>query len=839
MRPLMPAAASYRVQLNADFTFAQARDVVPYFDRLGVSHLYCSPIFAARWGSRHGYDVIDPARVNPELGGEDALRALAGALHGRGMGLIVDIVPNHMAVSHENPYWDDVLAHGPRSRWARWFDVDWQHGRIVLPLLGDALDRVLERNEIAVQMGDAGDLRLSYFDRSFPLGPDTLPPELQLAQIDLEEASEALQLFRGADPDGRRRLRAVLGAQHYELTDWRTGTARINYRRFFDVSDLVALRMEDRAVFDETHALILRLVRDGVVDGLRIDHVDGLRDPPQYLAWLRDLVGDRPIVVEKILLGDEELRETWPVDGTTGYDFLADVDALFIDPAGFAHIERCYRRLRRMSGVSFADFAYAGKLAALKDALRADVVRVADLLPGPDREEAVRQFIAILPIYRTYAAEGADDVDRRVVAQAISDAVSEDIRFIGDVVLGRAAVDQAARREFVARLEQTSGPAAAKGIEDTAHYVYVPLASRNEVGTSPDRPLDDAVARFHRRNARRATRWPRGLTCVTTHDTKRSADVRARLNALSEMPQEWDRVVRRWRRLNAKHRATVRGRLAPDTNLEYLLYQTLVGIWPSPRPGRRSDDLPDRTTRQALGGRIEQYVLKAAREAKRWTSWASPDARYEDALRSFVRAILEPADDAPFLMDVARLVSRVAPAAQMSALSRTLLHLTSPGTPDIYQGDELWNFTLVDPDNRRPVDYDVRARLLDAIEPTTDKLAVIRSVLRERRTHPDLFGGGAYEPLVATGERSAHVVAYVRSRSDTFALVVASRWLMAFAAESKAEWWADTRVVLPESLRGREWRRVLAATAEPVTTSESLELARMCFPLPLELLVSG
>jgi (1->4)-alpha-D-glucan 1-alpha-D-glucosylmutase len=869
--------STYRVQMNAGFTFAQARARVPYFARLGISHLYCSPILAARRGSMHGYDVVDPTKVNPELGTEADLRALADDLHRHDMGLIVDIVPNHMGIGAENRYWDDVLTHGERSRYARWFDIDWGGGgsaergrQVVLPILADELDRVLDRGELAVDLS-SGSARLAYSSHSLPVDPATLPAELQLAQLDTTGAGEITRLYAG--PSGRDRLRALLDAQHYRLVHWRRGPDEINYRRFFEVNDLAAVRVEDEVVFRETHAYLLELVHDGVIAGLRVDHVDGLLDPLQYLQRLRAHVRpDTPIFVEKILSPGESLRPTWPVQGTTGYEFLNALEDLFIDASGYAAIERAYRALRRLGRTTFRDIARSAKVAVLQSALRPDVARATDLAlrlargagKSWSRDElaaGIVAFAAALPVYRTYVdgRSPIDDEDRDVVNRAVHEAAippsggdCDVLSFVGSLVRGEAKADALARLEFVQRLQQLSGPAAAKGVEDTALYVYVPLLSRNEVGGAPDDPLADAAAQLHAMNLQQHTRWPLGLRCTNTHDTKRSADVRARLDALAQIPREWDRAVRRWRRLNAKHRRIVRGRIAPDTNTEYVAYQTLVAIWPAPRAHRRVDDLPDRAWRDAACERLIRYMLKAAREAKTRTNWTEPDAAYEDALRAFVRAILEPAEDAPFLVDVARLVSRVAPIAAWITLSRIAIHLTAPGTPDLYQGDELWNQTLVDPDNRRQIDYDARIGALgdlqqleehlragETVDPADPRLKLLLTnrLLAARRADPDLFRGGNYEPLVCRGARATNVFAFARTFADRHALVIAARPTEALVRPGAAAWWADTTVELPSALRGGEWRSIILPH-RAYLEGDKIEVAAVLRHLPSAVLVS-
>ncbi len=856
--------ATYRLQMNAGFTLEDARRRLDYFEQLGVSHLYLSPILAARHGSMHGYDVVDPCRVNPELGTDADLRALSTDLHAREMGLIVDIVPNHMGTGAENPYWDDVLTHGERSRYARWFDIDWSprdgHGRqVVLPVLGDELDAVIGRGEITLRIREGDTPRIVYFSHSFPIDFGSLPAELQLVQFDTEETGELATQYSA--PEGRVRLRALLHAQHYCLVSWRRAATEINYRRFFDVNDLVALRMEDPVVFHETHGFVLELIRSGVIDGVRIDHIDGLLDPAAYLARLRSVTPrDMPLFVEKILSSHEQLRASWPVTGTTGYEFLNDVEEVFIDAAGFAELDDCYRRMRKLGHKTFGDVANAGKTAMLTGPLRADVARLVFLLAPIARAtghrwttqeltDALVQFLSALPVYRTYIdANPVDPADAAVIEQAAAALPqTECVTFIRDLLLDRVPnADPGSRLTFAQRLQQLSGPATAKGVEDTALYVYVPLASRDEVGGTPARLLDDAIPRLHVANATRATRWPQALTTTNTHDTKRSADVRARLDVLSELPREWERSLKRWRRLNGKHRRTVDGRMAPDTNTEYLFYQMLVSLWPPPRSGRRIDDLPDRAWLDGACERLAAYLLKAAREARLRTSWVQPDPAYENALMSFVSAALEPSDDTPFLSDVARFVARIAQAGAWNALSRIAIHLTSPGTPDLYQGDELWNYALVDPDNRRQVDYDARVavladtadvarRLQDGTADWFDgrtKLFVTHRLLALRRSHPDLMTRGAYRPLDVRGERAGHVFAFLRSFGAHHAITIASRLVCTLVAKENAQWWGNTAVVLPDHVASALWQSHLLGDAVEVA-SGSMSLATTLAKLPV------
>ena len=828
--------ATYRLQVTRDLPLPEVRGLVPYLHDLGVSHLYLSPLLAAKAGSRHGYDVVDHTRLNPEVGTEDDLRALADDLHGRGMGIILDIVPNHMSASEENRSWDDVLERGRASRYADWFDIEWDapgaDGKVVLPVLGDEPGAVLDRGELRLHIRDSGS-RLAYFESTFPLAAATLPREIQLAQWDPAGRPAAEAWASG--PDGRARLGTLLAAQNYKLGFWRRAAEEINYRRFFEVNDLVALRLETEELFDATHRLILDWVQDGIVDGLRVDHVDGLRQPSWYLARLRQSVDTRrhpdaparfPIWVEKILAADERLPTEWPVEGTTGYDFMNDVEELFLDPDGFAAIEARYRTLRRAPTIGFATLARRGKRAILRGALAPDVRRVARLahrwrprVSEDDLAAAIVEVIVHLDVYRTYASEPGmlSRQDRHAFMSALAaarecnEASPDALDAIEAAFLAPPSPGDDLRDELVARFQQTSGPAMAKGVEDTALYNYVPLASRNEVGGDPERALAGAASRAHGVFAERARDWPATMLATNTHDTKRSADIRARLDVLTTNADQWARHVARWRRLNKSRKQVVDGRPSPDTNTEYLYYQTLVALWPAPRPGRRVDDLPDRAWRGRARERLMAYMLKAAREAKVRTSWTESDTAYERALDEFVRATLETGEDLPFLSDVARLTARIAHGGFHNALARIVLHFSAPGLPDLYRGDELWNFTLVDPDNRAPVDFVRRSRLLADTSPSAFlveafaggvplsddrvKLALTSQLMRFRRDHARLVRDGDYRPLLS----QSGLFAFTRTSGGERCIAIARTRPHDHAADD---------VALPDELAGR-WLSVL------------------------------
>jgi (1->4)-alpha-D-glucan 1-alpha-D-glucosylmutase len=867
----------------------------------------------------HGYDVTDPARLNPALGTEEEFVRLVAELREAGIGLVLDIVPNHMAASPENPFWEDVLTHGSGSRFARWFDIEWRAAepaprpRVVLPVLGDLRVHALERGELSLEVVD-GRLRVRYFAHEWPVDPLTLFPVLEMiadaavgravdpaavaairahgrmlralsrrrgrTQAERETVASRAEtaaawlahLFRDdgpagaaavegahrfvARPAGTARLRRLLDAQAYRVVFWRRAARELNYRRFFDVNELVALHMEDPEVFDQVHAKVLEWHRAGLVDGFRIDHPDGLLDPLGYLRRFADEAfewrGDAryPVFVEKILAPGERLRTTWPVAGTTGYDFLNEAERLFVDPAGLAEIERDYRRLIRRP-LDFAAVADGGKRRALEGGLSPGVRSLAARLlrlatrGGPPisparARRAIIDVIAALSVYRTYVdrhTPAGTGEDRELLERALAAARTRArtpaaaLDLLASVLLAEPGADderEQLRLRFVQRFQQLTGPAMAKGVEDTAFYAWVPLASLNEVGGSPEVRGEDPAAAFHAAAARRAGTWPSAMLGVTTHDTKRSADVRARLDVLSEIPDEWEERVYRWRKLNRPLQRRTADGSAPDANALYLLFQTLVGVWPV---GETVDD----ACLRGLAERVGEYMLKAVREAKQRTSWLEPESEYEGALAAYVAAVLDPVQSGEFLADVAAFAESIALAGWCNGLARTVLQFTSPGVPDLYQGDELWNLALVDPDNRRPVDYERRQHALDdvtrrfaaeersaflgALTATPAdgrlKLHVIQRLLHARRERPELFLGSSYEPVIATGSGAGSLLSFARQAEEGAMLVIVAR-LVARRGAREGAWpigrgvWADSAVPVPEALRHRRVRCVLS-----------------------------
>ncbi|MDB4891533.1 MAG: malto-oligosyltrehalose synthase [Gemmatimonadetes bacterium] len=875
-----PLIATYRLQLNADFTLHDARTRVPYLRRLGVSHLYCSPVLAASPGSTHGYDVTDPTHVSETLGGDEAFVALADAAHDQGMGIVLDIVPNHMGIGADNPYWDDLLANGRRSQYADWFDVAWRaptkrlSGKVLVPVLGDTLEKILARGEIALEVNERS-LRARYFTHSFPIAADTIPQELRGA------SSDTLAEWSAGD-SGRRRIRELLGRQHYELAFWRTAQRDVNYRRFFDVNELICLRVERQEVFEATHRTVLRFVADGVVDGLRVDHIDGLLEPRRYLERLRDAVNARrpatsgserfPIFVEKILAAGESLPAAWPVDGTTGYEFLTALEDVFIDPAGFAAIEKSYRR---GGPANFASIAVESKRRVLRATLNADVRRIAPMLASvgklaawPERPiaayaGAIVELIAALPVYRTYIdAERpeADERDRLVLSSAFARAAeSAHVDHEAMRALERSLLDEwrnaeaelaRARLAFVLRLQQLTGPAAAKGIEDTALYVYAPLSSRNEVGGDPGLSLEGAVERLHERLAERAERHPRSLNATNTHDTKRSADARARLDALSEHPARWMRALRRWRRWHRPLRALVKGRLAPTRTADDFIYQSLVGIWPLTEAHAAGPE-----GLASLRERLTAYMQKAMREAKVSTSWTDPDEQYEAAIIGFLSRVLDAGESDEFHADVRAFVATVAPQAMYNALGWLVVHLMAPGVPDLYQGDELWYAALVDPDNRRPVDWGERERLIEVVESEATlprcerlrtwrdvmhtgelKMLIARELLAFRRERAALMSEGESKRLVVAGEHADRVVAFRRGEKGAGeAIVLVGRWTASLESPPTAESWEETWIDLGRDFSA-EWRCLIHGT-RIADSSGRMRVGDVFSVLPVSVLV--
>ena len=812
--------ATYRLQFNAGFTLQDARKLVDYLHELGISDLYASPLLRARKGSTHGYDIVDAHALNPELGTDGDFAELHGALDRREMGLLLDIVPNHMAASHENPWWVSLLENGPQSRYLHYFDIDWRDDKVLLPVLGRPYGEALEAKELQVGF-DRDGFFLSYYDKRFPLAPhsyrivleqclpivpaegvgsevrdlvqnqtvtansrflkDTLcrlrddSPEFRKA---LDEALAALN----SDPD---LLDRVIGAQWYRLAFWRVASETINYRRFFDVTDLVGMRVENPEVFEMRNQVVLEWITQGKVTGVRIDHIDGLYDPINYLNKLQSrLGGPFYVTVEKILEHGEPLPRSLTCAGTTGYDFLDTANAVFVEPAGLDALTSIYHRFTGLTA-PYEDVVYEKKKQAIEQLFFGEMRALAShlgQLAASDRNArdfapsellaALMEVTSCLPVYRTYVREAAvAEDDRRSIEHAAREArrratqVHERLfRFVEMVLLLEPPPYIAHERErwleFVMRWQQFTGRVMAKGVEDTAFYNYNRLISLNEVGGEPGRSHGfDPVADLHARNASVASQWPHTMNATSTHDTKRAEDVRARISVLSEVPDVWERELRKWSRINAP----LKQKGIPDPNEELLIYQTLLGMWPVEVSEEAS--VPDR---------LRQYLEKAAREAKTHSSWIDTNAEYEKALQDFATALLA---HEPFMTSFRRLHKRVAFHGFLNSLTQVVLKVCSPGVPDFYQGTELWDFSLVDPDNRRRVDYDKRAALLRQLDAPQKllrqwqdgrvKLFVTARALASRARHAETFRDGRYRPI-ETG--TPHAVAFMRGE-DILAVV--------------------------------------------------------------------
>jgi (1->4)-alpha-D-glucan 1-alpha-D-glucosylmutase len=890
--PAADPRATYRLQLHAGFDFDAAAALVDYLDALGVSHVYCSPILQAAPGSSHGYDVVDHTTISAELGGAEGLERLVTALRKRGMGLVVDVVPNHMAISVErNAWWWDVLEHGHASRYAAYFDVDWDppesrlRNVILLPVLPDHYGRVLDAGGIRV-VRDETRLSVAVGDGRFPLDPRSLGPLLveaatlggsdelafigrALSELPESTAADPADVARrqadaavlgsrlavvadrpqvtaaldrllsrlNGDPDS---LDHLLDDQNYRLASWRAASRDLGYRRFFDIDSLIGLRVERAEVFEASHALVCSLVANRSIDGLRVDHPDGLRDPAGYFERLRARTPEAWIVAEKILAGDEPLREDWPIDGATGYRFADLATGLLVDPAGEEPLTRSYHRFVR-DRRAWSEVAEGARREVLSDALGSDLNRLTHLFlevceanrryrdfTRHDLHTALREVAVHLAVYRTYVRvdPGAGGVGASPVASALDQAAIDAavagagttrpdldpdlFAFLRATLLLEVPGERAA--ELAMRFQQLTPAAMAKGLEDTAYYRYVRFVARNEVGSDPDRLATEPGA-VHAAFALAADRWPRGMLSTSTHDTKRSGDVRARLALLSEVPSAWGRAVSRLAAAASGYRTRPD---LPDRRDAYLLYQTLVGAWPIDAE------------------RASAYARKAAREAKLRTSWTAPDADYEAALDRFVTGCLA---DPAFVAELEGFVATLIEPGRVNALSQTLLKLAAPGVPDLYQGTELWNLSLVDPDNRRPVDYARRRdalRWLDDASPESimaraddglPKLWLIRRALELRRRRPAGLGAGAsYRPLEAVGPRAAHVFAFARADA---VVAVAPRLVLRLA---RTGGWSSTSFPLPPGT----WHNVL--DDERYDGEAAVKLATLLHRFPVALL---
>jgi (1->4)-alpha-D-glucan 1-alpha-D-glucosylmutase len=885
--PFDTPLATYRLQLHREFTFAQATALLPYLARLGISHVYCSPFLKARAGSTHGYDVVDYGRINPELGDEASFARFCSSLGENGLGLILDFVPNHMGVGHaDNAWWLDVLEWGQASPYAGYFDIDWSPprrdlvGKLLVPILGKSYGAALTDGEIELRFSaTTGSFDFWYHDHRLPLSPrdyvsvfgaitHALPASRALDALqeaflseatprylrevantaketlaaaardratrqEIEKATAAWHGVNGDFPSWTR-FHELLQRQCFRLAHWRSAADEVNYRRFFDIPELAGMRMERIVVFRDTHEFLGRLLADGILQGLRIDHVDGLADPQRYCRRVnafaaaivpRDASGKRLrpyILVEKILTGPEKLPQSWPVSGTTGYDYLALANGLFIDPSGFAKLQRHWGRFTGIdSDISIEEQIYHCRLLVIDRNLASELTYLINWLveiaeadwctrdfTRKRLRDALTEIVAAFAVYRTYITErGASDADRRVISEAVAKAHrrwqgadGEMLDFIAALLTldirtrnpGHFAERRGAILRFVARFQQYTGAIAAKAVEDTFFYRFVPLASANEVGASPYRPTT-APSVYHEQMVERAKIWPLAMLASATHDTKRGEDGRARLDVLSEIPDEWARRVARWHIYNRPHRGEASGRPAPSANDEYLLYQSIVGTWPM-QPGSL---LRSTARRDEYVARLKAYAIKAAREAKLATSWTAPDGAYEMGFERFIERLFEPAHN-PFTDSLLRFLPPILRFGAFNSLSQLVLKATAPGVPDFYQGNEFWDLSLVDPDNRRSVDYAARREALAALDLASAiarwregwlKLWLTERLLMLRNRLPRLFATGGYEPLTVTGAAAEHVIAFRRDSGDEAIIVIVTRLLSQIIRGDHSAFW--------------------------------------------------
>ncbi len=980
-RPRFVPSSTYRLQVHGEFPLTAARDVVPYLQRLGIGAVYTSPYFTAEPGSRHGYDVHNHNEINPELGGAEAHTAFTDAVRNAGLQHVVDFVPNHMGISTAtNPWWRDVLEHGPSARAARFFDIDWYpvkrelRRKLLLPILGDQYGQVLERGELQLEFRD-GQLVLCYFDHSVPVNPrqaprvyrtgltkltqelgasnpqlleflsiatalQKIPPYTESSPEGMEERYRESEVARGrlqrltgqsgpinehienavrefngvpGRPESFDALHELLEEQPYRLAYWRTASHEINYRRFFDINGLAGLRVEDPEVFSAIHQLLARLLREERVTGVRIDHPDGLFDPARYFDMLQDLAAaawKTPasaratplyVVAEKILSGRERLSSAWRVHGTTGYNFLNQVNGLFVNTSNTRRMRRVYAKVTGLTE-SFDDLLYRTKRLIMDTSMASELNVLADMLNRISESnrksrdftlnslrDAIVEVVACFPAYRTYVNEpGWTHEDRMVVEQAIvrarrrnpaMDATIFD--FFREVVLPRDPDDAvnlghkdrrglgypsadedetAARLRFAMKLQQYTGPLQAKGLEDTAFYRYNLLLSLNEVGGDPSR-FGCSARDFHELNLLRRRDWPYEMLATATHDTKAGEDVRTRIDVLSEIPDEWGREVSRWMRLNRNLRPIVDGEPTPDRNDEYRFYQALLGVWP-----------PDGSTATApedLIPRLQAYMNKAVKEAKLHSSWINPNVAYEEGVSRFVERVLSGEPGRKFLTAFLPFQQRIARSGMINSLAQVVLKIASPGVPDFYQGTDLWQFSLVDPDNRRSVDFARREAalaectkiaampletrgaaidcLLDRWADGTIKMFVTAAALQLRRRWEDVFLEGTYEPLDVESTVPAQVLAFARVHSDGRALIAVAPHLTLPLIDRDhplplGDRWKTSRVLLSPLLSTLSWHDAFTgATVKPVTTGEHswLFVGQVFERLPVALLVSG
>ena len=910
--------ATYRIQLSESFTLVQLDDILDYLHQLGISTVYASPIFQARPGSTHGYDVTDPLRISSDIGTEEQLERIAGRLQEQGMGWLQDIVPNHMAYDTVNPWVYDLWEKGRHSAYVGYFDVDWEHpdpryhGKVMIPSLGDTLENVLAQQQLTLSFGDTG-VQWAYYDHRFPLAvtaypgllrawsaAETLGENKQVASLIDRFATYAANLTAGnvsqgdswadlvADlsaaipqqkgaratlqpwldqyPQDTERMNSLLDEQNFRLVHWKTTESVINYRRFFTVNDLICLNVQYPAVFEHYHRLIRQWTQRNYMQGVRVDHIDGLLDPAGYLSALRALLGSQVYIsVEKILEFDETLPRHWPIQGSSGYDFLADVSQLFTDPPGGQSLLTYYAAWNP-DFTDYPSLVYRNKSYILYHRMQGELdnlmrrLEYLEVLPAEavaDQGEALKEALAHLliafPVYRIYStAFPFASEDQAVLEQTFRRAqeqaptLAPQFDQLRTVFSGEASPDEALdqrRLRFVMRCQQFAGPLAAKGVEDTTFYGYFPLISHNEVGDSPHHLGIDAST-FHERMVHRS---PRTMNATATHDTKRGEDARLRINTLTELPSEWMKETARWRYANEAYKSAIDDRGEwPEANFEYFIYQTMLGTYPFHATPEEED----------YEARLKAFLLKAAREAKGHTSWSEPHEPYETSIDHFVTQLLQ---DQDFMDEFLRFAKPVALTAVTYSLGQTLLKATAPGIPDVYQGSEYWDLSMVDPDNRRPVDYAQRQEALarlDAPDAThrtqllrqltnnlldpSIKLYVLWQTLQTRRQLDELFTEGSYQPLVVRGERQDHLLAFRRVWHDQEALVLVPLHIANLPLTGSLplgdSCWKDTQVLLPETEK-TQWQH--AFTQQTISATDHLSVGDVLRDFPVALLTKN
>jgi (1->4)-alpha-D-glucan 1-alpha-D-glucosylmutase len=924
--------ATYRIQFHPGFKFEAAQKIINYLVELGISDIYASPIFKARQGSTHGYDVVDPTQINPELGTPDNFEALVSEIKRHNMGWIQDIVPNHMAYDSQNAWLMDVLENGLDSESAEYFDIEWEHpyedfkGRVLTPMLGNFLGECLENGEIQLNYEEQG-LSINYYSLKLPvriesyglfisqhlgqlareLGrrhPDfvkllgllylikNIPSETkgkerydQIAFVkgllwelytqnhEIQEFIDGnIKLFNGekGNPESFNLLETLLNEQFYRLAFWKVGAEEINYRRFFTVNELICVKIQEIRVFHKAHALISQLVEEGKVTGLRIDHIDGLYDPTEYLKRLRQKVGDIYITVEKILELNEQLPSAWPIQGTSGYDFLNYTNGIFCRQDSEQQFTDIYTRYTG-STQSYGQLFIEKKQLIVDKNLAGDVDNLAQILKkiaGQSRlgsdftmnglKRTLGEVLTLFPVYRTYVnGEGLSEDDSCYIKEAIEEAKARiplllnELNFIEKLLLldwADSLTDEqrGQRLHFLMRMQQLTGPLMAKGIEDTLFYVYNRLLSLNEVGGNPGQ-FGILLEEFHQFNQQQSNVWPHKMNATATHDTKRGEDVRTRLNVLSEIPDEWEKQVITWTEINRSKKIQVRGRAVPVPNDEYFFYQTLVGAYP----------FTEHENEQFIG-RVKDYLLKSVREAKLHTAWLRPDTEYEQGFLTFVDQVLEPSDSNPFLQKFLPFQQWVAEYGILNSLSQTLLKYTTPGVPDTYQGTEFWDLSMVDPDNRRPVDYSRRITVLKEIQDKTQsdilklidelfaskedgriKLFLTHRVLQARKENVAVFQKGEYQPLEVAGKFKEHIVAFARYWNQKTIVAVAPRFLTGLIQPGELplgdKVWEDTHILMPQGMP-TAWKD--AISTQSVSGEGTLPVGKALQYFPVALLTS-